>query len=418
MVSRVIEGLDAQKTITLRFAPAEYMPSELNLLDVLTAKDAGELAHILRNTPTACFNWVFADSQGNIGHQASGVVPIRSGRDGTFPHVVKSNEDTWVGRIPPEQMPGTLNPDRHWIGTCNHKTVASDFPFYYSSYFAPSYRYERLTQLMGEKQRLGLDDMWQFQRDTKNLMAQRIAPVMADVLLNNKGTKDMGKILSAWRFNDDPEQAGPTIFQAVYRHFAIAVFEDDLGPDRAMTLLNSWYFWEERLQKMVLKGTSPFFDDTRTPEKKETLADLFIRAADQARLELSPDFGEDPGQWLWGKVHYLALFNPLARSGRAKSLLGTGPMPMGGSGETLYRGWYDYDAPYEITHCAALRLVADLGDSEKLMAVLPGGVTGRTFHPHQKDQVKSFMGGEVQYWWFSDAAIEKNGRQTLMLTPE
>jgi penicillin amidase len=236
-------------------------------------------------------------------------------------------------------------------------------------------------------------------------------------LAQNNGTRDLGRILMAWGVNDDTDQAGPTIFQTVYRHFAMAVFEDELSAEKAMILLGSWYFWQERLQQMVLKGESPFFDDTRTPEKTETMADLFIRAADQARQELEPVLGKDPVQWLWGRVHFLELVNPLARSGRAKPLLGTGPMPMGGSGETLYRGWYDYDTPYEVTHCASLRLVADLGDPEKLMAVLPGGVAGRTFHPRQKDQVKDFMEGAVRYWWFSDAAIEKNAKKVLTLVP-
>lgn len=91
---------------------------------------------------------------------------------------------------------------------------------------------------------------------------------------------------------------------------------------------------------------------------------------------------------------------------------------MGGSGETLYRGWYDFDTPYAVTHCASLRFVADMGDDEKLMAVLPGGVAGRTFHPHQKDLVDGFMDGSVQYWWFSDAAIKAHAQKTLTLVPQ
>ena len=124
-----------------------------------------------------------------------------------------------------------------------------------------------------------------------------------------------------------------------------------------------------------------------------------------------------PDQWRWGDLHTLELVNPLLRKGKAKALLGTGPLPMGGSGETLYRGWYDFDAPYAVTHCASLRMVADMGDDEKVMAVIPGGVTGRTFHPHQKDQVEDFMDGMVRYWWFSDAAIKAHGKTVLTLTP-
>jgi penicillin amidase len=52
------------------------------------------------------------------------------------------------------------------------------------------------------------------------------------------------------------------------------------------------------------------------------------------------------------------------------------------------------------------------------MAVLPGGVAGRTFHPHQKDLVDGFMDGSVQYWWFSDAAIKAHAQKTLTLVPQ
>ena len=53
--------------------------------------------------------------------------------------------------------------------------------------------------------------------------------------------------------------------------------------------------------------------------------------------------GNAPGKWQWGQVHTLELVNPLRRNGFGKALLGSGPLPLGGSGETLYRGWYDYD---------------------------------------------------------------------------
>ncbi len=418
VVSGVIPGLGTDRVVTLRFAPAESMTPDLGILDLLTARDSREMARVARNISLPCMNWVFADTQGNIGHQASGKIPIRADGDGTFPHVVRDGRDDWQGWIPPDQMPGRLNPDRNWIGTCNHKTVDSKFPYYYSSYFSPSYRYTRLKQLMSGSGKLSPENMWQFQRDTKNVMAEKIAPVLAKILIDNPGTRDLGKILADWNFMDDTDQAGPTIFQTLYPLFIRIVFEDDLGEEKAMELVKTGYFWQERLQQFVLQGHSPFFDDIRTPEKTETLSDLVVLAAGRARKKLTASLGDDPNQWLWGKVHSLELVNPLVRSGKAKALLGTGPLPMGGSGETLYRGWFDFDTPYAVTHCAALRLVADLGDEEKIMAVIPGGATGRTFHPHQKDQVEDFMDGSVGYWWFSDAAIEANARENLVLTPE
>jgi hypothetical protein len=61
--------------------------------------------------------------------------------------------------------------------------------------------------------------------------------------------------------------------------------------------------------------------------------------------------------------------------------------------------------------------VADLNDEDKVLAVLPGGVSGRLFHPHTKDQVKAYMSGEKVYWWFSDKAIKEHTRTRLDLTP-
>lgn len=97
--------------------------------------------------------------------------------------------------------------------------------------------------------------------------------------------------------------------------------------------------------------------------------------------------------------------------------LGTIPHPAPGSGETLYRGWYDYDDPYDVTHTAAVRMVVDFADSEKVRAVMAGGTTARTFHPHQKDQIDAYLSGQSLHWWLSDQAISDHAKHTLSLVP-
>jgi penicillin amidase len=62
-------------------------------------------------------------------------------------------------------------------------------------------------------------------------------------------------------------------------------------------------------------------------------------------------------------------------------------------------------------------MVIDLSDPDKVAAVLPGGVAGRTFHRHFNDQVSPFMNGEKLFWWFSDAAIAEHAASTLVLRP-
>jgi penicillin amidase len=415
IVTDVFDNLPSHPPVSLRFAPAETMGPEIGLVDILEAKNSVDVKNALKRLSMVCLNWVFADDQGRIGYQVSGRVPIRQKGYGTFLSPVSGTGDPWQGWIPDDQMPAALDPPAGWIGTCNHKIVSQNYPYYYSSYFAPRYRYDRLKELMALPGRKTPNQMWMFQRDTLNPMARIIAPKMIDALMQHPDTREMGAILSDWNYQDDPDTAGPAIFQTVYRFLAKAVFEDELKNADSDLLLNTWYFWQERLQHMILEGRSVWFDDVRTPDQNETLTDLFLIAGHRARAFLEAALGPDMNRWHWGRVHTLSLRNPLAQKGWIGRLLGKGPLSMGGSGETLYRGWYDFDAPFFVTHCASLRMVVDFADTNKIMAVLPGGVTGRMFHPHQKDQVTSYMSGEQKYWWFSDSAINGHTVSTLAL---
>ena len=238
------------------------------------------------------------------------------------------------------------------------------------------------------------------------------------VLLTHEDTKKMGQLLADWDFVDSSDKAAPTVFQAVYGEFALQVYADELGEDLARSMLNNWYFWQERLQKMVLENKSPWFDNITTSDQKETRDDLFHQAALNAIKNLGATLGSDPAKWFWGEIHRHEFVSPIRRSGAGSEWLGGGSHPIDGSGETLYRGIYDFNEPYRIAVSASLRMVADLSDPDKILAVLPGGVTGRQFDPHTTDQVEPFVKGDKVYWWFSDKAIKEHTQHTLILNPE
>jgi penicillin G amidase len=416
VISTVFPGLRTEKVMTLRFAPFESMDPCIGLPGILTSKSIPDFRETIRRLNIIMLNVAFADSEGNIGWHVSGKLPIRSKGDGTIPFPVTDNEDNWVGYVPFEEMPHSQNPEKGWVGTCNHMTITKDYPYYYSSHLSPSYRYERLKELLDSPILKTAENHWQYQRDTVNLMAKRIAPLMAKALAAHDETKAMGEILSRWDYRDDPDKAAPAIFQGVYRHFALLVFQDELGDDLAKTMLEDWYFWEERLQAMVLEGTSLWFDNVKTDKIKETRDELFYQAGLKAAEDLGSSLGKDPQQWHWGKVHQMEFVSPIRRKGFGKGLVGGGSHPAPGSCETLYRGIYSFNEPFGVTVSASLRMVADMSDKDKILAVLPGGVCGRLFHPHTKDQVEAFMNGDKVYWWFSDKAIKDHSRAVLKLT--
>jgi penicillin amidase len=417
VISSIMPGLKTDKVISMRWSSFEAMAPSVGFERLIECRTVSEIRQALKDVNQIALNYIFADSRGNIGWQPTGKLPIRTQGESLVPYVVKDAKDNWTGWIPWEDMPHAVNPARGWVGTCNHMTVSRDYPYHYTTHASPSYRYRRLSELMDAPAPKTVEDHWDFQRDTVNLMARQIAPIMARALLAHENTKMMGQILSEWDFSDHPNKAAPAVFHSVYREFALLVYSDELGEELALKLLNSWYFWQERLQKMVLAGKSPWFDNINTNDRKETRDDLFHQAALKATGYLNSNLGEDPDKWLWGKLHRQEFLSPIRRSGVGRAWLGGGSHPAPGSGETLLRGIYEFNAPYKITISASLRMVADLADPDKILAVLPGGVTGRQFDPHTTDQIKSFMSGAKVYWWFSDKAIKEHTQHTLTLNP-
>jgi len=408
-------GIADGKLISMRWSAPEAMQADLGAYALFTATSVDEArAAIARSTSP--YNYVIGDTAGNIGHAISGRVPVRLRGDGSRPLPVTDGMDSWGGFIPREQMPGAVNPARGWVGNANHRTVPGDYATPYSTYFASSWRYRRMLELLDGRQKLTAQDHWAYMRDVKNMMAVRIAPLMSAALKARPDTVELGKLLAGWDHMDDPAAAAPAIFQSVYHHFAQRVFEDDLGPDLTGRYLAMYYIWHERLALLLDEPTDDWFDDQRTPER-ESRDDLFHLAALDALAELKPLLGDDPAGWQWGKVHTVTFFSPLVPGTSAAGILGGGTHPKAGSGETLNRATYNRDKPYEAATVASLRFVADLGDPDKVMGVLTGGASGRQFDPHLKDQTPAWLNGEPRYWWFSDAAIAEHKVSELTLQP-
>jgi len=211
IVSGVFKGLETDKVLSLRWSLVEDMGPQMGFDKLLQAESVADIRDGLKHVNFLMLNFTFADTAGNIGWQVSGRLPIRAKGDGTIPHLVTGSQDNWNGWVPFDAMPQRYNPQRGWVGTCNHKTVTGDYPYYYSTHFSPSYRYRRLMQLLDSQAPKTVDDHWRYQRDTLNLMAQTIAPLMSRVLLDHDDTRPMGEILAQWGYRDDPDSSADPI---------------------------------------------------------------------------------------------------------------------------------------------------------------------------------------------------------------
>ncbi|NQY15307.1 MAG: penicillin acylase family protein [Henriciella sp.] len=405
--------------LSVRWASAEYMGRELGLDAIMRATSIEDALDAINTVRTVSLNFVVGDTSGRIARRASGAAPIRLRGDGMTPFPVTDGEDNWAGPIPADQMPGEIDPQRGWTGTANHMTAPADYPYVYTTFASPAYRYRRISELFNEAS-VTADDLWSAQYDTLNIFARDLAPtyVSAWAVSDDEALQDLAALLGDWDYHDLEESLATTLFQETTRQLAQMTFEDELGSDMTALYLSNWYIWQERFGQMVQAGTSPWFDDIRT-EEIEDLPEL-IRLAGLAAVErLTNTYGADRSKWKWGRVNQMRFTGPLRRDGIVGSLTGNLNVPMSGSGETLKRALYPYHTPFDTQWTASLRMTADLNDPDKVRAVLPGGVVGRTFHANLNDQVEQWADAATRtYWWFSDEAIEADTRSTMTLTSE
>lgn len=415
VISGPVFGHDGDSLLSLRMASAELPGGGLGLDQLLTARSVAEVDQAAQAMDVIYFNYVFVDKAGGIGHRSTGRVPVRASRQGSHPKVVGASDD-WRGFIPPDQMPGSISPPRDWVGTANHDNRPDGYAFDYSSYFASSYRIRRMIEVLDQARGMRTADQSALMMDAQNLQAPRLKPALVAALQADAAHADLARILEAWDGRDNDDLAAPLIYHSLYERLVYETYADEMGDKLARSWLGQWYAWQERFDELLKTPDAAWFDDIRTPQT-ETLPDLIRRVAAAVRPGLQARHGADPAQWKWGNEHRIAFVSPLRRSGAGRDFLGYAEAPMSGSGATLLRALNPFLGGFEVNFFASMRLVADMGDDQKIEAVVSGGVVDRQFHPHQKDQLPAWSEGRLLNWWFAPAQVEAHSRSVQHLLP-
>src|SRR5262245_52706649 len=109
-----------QSTYPLRWTGHDATLRPSLTLEAAQATDvAGVRAAVLQ---IACpgQNFVYADVDGTIAYQCTGLFPIRGQGDGTRPVPGWDGEHEWSGWIPMDELPSERDPERGWIATANN----------------------------------------------------------------------------------------------------------------------------------------------------------------------------------------------------------------------------------------------------------------------------------------------------------
>ncbi|MER6949721.1 penicillin acylase family protein [Nonomuraea sp. NPDC000554] len=366
-------------------------------------------------------NLVYADTNGKIGYQAPGRIPVRQKGDGTWPVPGWTGEYDWkTAPIPYDQLPSVEDPASGYIVTANNAVAdPRRYKPLLTRDWAYGYRSQRIVDRLKQEIDKGKIDtaaMSRIQQDSRNGFAETLVPALQKVSLAGPSVQARD-LLKGWDGSQGLDSAPAAYFNAVWRHLLKLTFDDDLPEGARPGGGDRWY---EVVGRLLTLPDDPFWDDTRTKDQTETRDDILRQAMASAYQELSDRLGDDVRNWRWGDLHQLTLTNgSLGTSGIApvEALLNRGPFAVPGSKDAVAATGWNVQKGYEVTSVPSMRMVVDLSDLDKSRWINLTGASGHAFHDNYWDQSPLWAKGELLPMYSRLESVKQAATHTLLLTP-
>ena len=402
------------KTISARWIGTDYS-NELRSVHLFNrASNWDEFRDAATTFLSTSQNIVYADRQGNIGLQAAGGIPIRSGN----PAMVYPGDTTlydWGEKdiVPFENRPYTFNPESGMVSSANNKTVSDDYPYYIGTWFALPNRIDRIREMLEEKGKHSVESFEAMQSDQLSAFARRLTPVYLDVLSGKvEGTAEKAlEELRSWQYQMDPALAAPLIYEQMFVELIRALYQDELGPVFPQIMDNN-IIPRYHIYQLAETMESAWCDDVTTNDRIETFSDNILKAFNAAVDTLVSWTGDNVLQWRYGDIHTLTIEHPMGGVKIVQKLFNPnlGPYAVGGSFHTVAPYAYKVGKDYKTNHGASERHVFDLSNWDHSKTVIPTGTSGVPASPYYGNQTKMYVNFEYHDDPFTREAVEARMR--------
>ncbi|WP_223410990.1 penicillin acylase family protein [Occultella gossypii] len=400
------------------------------------AADADDIAEAAAMYDSPSQSFVFATTDGVIGYQAAGAMPVRADvagavvpSDGRWPRLGWDPAYDWQGLVPSEEMPSVTDPAEGFIVTANQAVTSPGNTPDLATDVDRGYRAQRIRDLITAQIEAGepftTADMTRIQLDEVNPYAQMLVPVLQRIRVQDDFVAEAVDLLDDWDYVNDPDSPAAAYFAAVWTNLLRLTFWDQVPEAQRPSGGSSSL---DVVRNLLEDEASPWWDDRATLTVVEQRDEILGLALVDARAQLTVSQGKDPDDWRWGRSHQIAPTHALLGGGAGvpgivSDYFNPDPREVGGGSSSVNAtswdasAWVGGYADLSVTAGPSMRMVIDLADPDASTWQNFLGSSGHPTSDNYDDQFERWVSGEPYPWAFTRAAVEAAEDRTLTLTP-
>jgi penicillin amidase len=423
LLNSVVGDLKDVMPIALKWTllQPEYQLS--NFLQLDAASNWPQFQEAL-TTFSMCLNFVYADVQGNIGYQMSGLLPIRENANHVLPVNGADSHYEWHGYVPQQRLPTLFNPASHEIVVANNQIVPQNSSLYVTAYWDQGYRARRITDLLAEHTLLSRADFAHIQADVYSIPAALLTPylIAAGRSSHDANVAMATNLLQHWNDKVTSDSVAASIYEVTTSILLRQIGEGLLGK----SLYNLYQENTDTTDLLTFLINAMQYPQASIFGSRQSSAaagrDALIRAAlSTAVHQLQIQYSINPQQWQWGHLHQARFLHPLADVGPLSLIFGTPSLQRPGDDTTIDIGGNDgaaADPPiYSQMTVASMREIIDLAHFDDSLWVITTGESGQPLSLHYDDLNLLWNQDEYQQMIFSKLGEKTPSSDYLQLLP-
>ncbi|MBL87780.1 MAG: penicillin acylase family protein [Winogradskyella sp.] len=379
--------------------------NQKTFIELNKAKNYDEYVQALQYWNAPAQNFVFASTEGDIALWIQGKFPNKWEGQGKFLMDGSNPENDWQSYIPQQFNAHTKNPDRGFVSSANQHPVDENYPFYVFNDGYETYRNRVINDYFNSKEKFSVEDFKNLHNNNYNLKAAEIVPYMLEHMDTSPLDEEEMSIyneIKAWKFNNDIDEVGPSIFRQWYGKLYILVWDEFVSEDTAL----SSPFTYQTIYLLKNHGEHKFMDIVKTEDKVETAKDLILIAFRSAVSKLI-EIREEKGNYKW--ANYKATY--AGHLLQALPAFSRFDIPIGGDRNIV-------NATSE-NHGPSWRMIVEMSSPPTALGIYPGGQSGNPGSKYYDNLIDDWAEGKylqlnfLQSSQATDAIIS-----TLTLTPK